>query len=402
MMAVFAYKAKTREGKLMKGKIESTNKKEALNELKHMDLIVFEVDALNAVLNKDITLRTSLKSKDFIVFLRQFSSLTNAGILLVDALDLLAVQSTSLALKEALEELSEEIREGVALSEAMAKKPKLFPELLIHMIHSAEVSGRLEEVLQQMADYYEKQHRIKQKITTAMTYPLVVAVLAFFITAFLLVFIVPIFGDMFASMGSELPPITQIVLTLSGLVQRYWWMVLLSMGMLVAGIIQLGKKDQVAYVFDVVQLKIPILGTFLQKTLLARMTQTLSSLINSSVPILQAIEVTSKVVGNRVVENVLLQAQKDVEQGESLAKPMVDHWFFPPLIIQMIQVGESSGELDEMLKKVSEIYDQEVQESSDKLQALIEPIMIMILSGIVGVIVLSIVIPMFSMFETFG
>ena len=401
-MAVFAYKAKTRDGKLMKGKIESTNKKEALNELSHMDLIVFEVDALNAVLNKDINFRTSLKSKDFIVFLRQFSSLMNAGILLVDALDLLAAQSTSLALKEALEELSEEIREGVALSEAMAKKPKLFPDLLIHMIHSAEVSGRLEEVLQQMADYYEKQHRIKQKISTAMTYPLVVGVLAFLITAFLLVFIVPIFGDMFASMGSELPAITQIVLTLSGLLQRYWWMVLLLMGLLVAVIIQLGKKEQIAYVFDVLQLKVPILGMFIQKTLLARMTQTLSSLINSSVPILQAIEVTSKVVGNRVVENVLLQAQKDVEQGESLAKPMVDHWFFPPLIIQMIQVGESSGELDEMLKKVSEIYDQEVQEASDKMQALIEPIMIIFLSGVVGVIVLSIVVPMFSMFETFG
>ncbi|TNV68813.1 type II secretion system F family protein [Trichococcus shcherbakoviae subsp. psychrophilus] len=401
-MAVFAYKAKTRDGKLMKGKIESTNKKEALNELRHMDLIVFEVDALNAVLNKDITLRGSLKSKDFIVFLRQFSSLMNAGILLVDALDLLAAQSTSLALKEALEELAEEIREGVALSEAMAKKPKLFPDLLIHMIHSAEVSGRLEEVLKQMADYYEKQHRIKQKISTAMTYPLVVAVLAFLITAFLLVFIVPIFGDMFASMGSELPAITRMVLTLSGLLQRYWWMVILLMGLLAAVIIQLGKKEQVAYVFDVVQLKIPILGTFLQKTLLARMTQTLSSLINSSVPILQAIEVTSKVVGNRVVENVLLQAQKDVEQGESLAKPMVDHWFFPPLIIQMIQVGESSGELDDMLKKVSEIYDQEVEEASDKMQALIEPIMIIFLSGVVGVIVLSIVVPMFSMFETFG
>ncbi|WP_205076488.1 type II secretion system F family protein [Trichococcus alkaliphilus] len=402
MMAVFAYKAKTKDGKLMKGKIESTNKKEALNELRHMDLIVFEVDVLNAVLNKDLTLRTSLKSKDFIVFLRQFSSLMNAGILLVDALDLLAVQSTSLALKEALEELSEEIREGVALSEAMAKKPKLFPDLLIHMIHSAEVSGRLEEALQQMADYYEKQHRIKQKITTAMTYPLIVGVLALFITAFLLVFIVPIFGDMFASMGSELPAITQFVLTLSGLLQHYWWLIILVIGVLVAVIIQLGKKEQVAYVFDVLQLKVPILGTFIQKTLLARMTQTLSSLINSSVPILQAIEVTSKVVGNRVVANVLLQAQKDVEQGESLAKPMVNHWFFPPLIIQMIQVGESSGELDEMLKKVSEIYDQEVQESSDRLQALIEPVMIIFLSGIVGLIVLSIVVPMFSMFETFG
>ena len=401
-MAIFAYKAKTKDGKLMKGKIESVNKKEALNELRHMDLIVFEVAALNTVLNKDISLRKSLKSKDFIVFLRQFSSLMNAGILLVDALDLLAAQSTSLALKEALEEISEEVREGVPLSEAMAKKPKLFPELLIHMIHSAEVSGRLEEVLQQMADYYEKQHRINQKISTAMTYPLVVGVLAFLVTAFLLVFIVPIFGDMFASMGSELPAITQIVLTLSGLLQRYWWLVLLGIGGLVAVIIQLGKKDQVAYVFDVLQLKVPILGTFIQKTLLARMTQTLSSLINSSVPILQAIEVTSKVVGNRVVEQVLLQAQKDVEQGESLAKPMVDHWFFPPLIIQMIQVGESSGELDEMLKKVSEIYDQEVQEASDKLQALIEPIMIIFLSGVVGVIVLSIVVPMFSMFETFG
>ena len=401
-MAIFAYKAKTKDGKLMKGKIESANKKEALNELRHMDLIVFEVEAMNAIMNKDISLRKSLKSKDFIVFLRQFSSLMNAGILLVDALDLLAAQSTSLALKEALEELSEEVREGVPLSEAMAKKPKLFPELLIHMIHSAEVSGRLEEVLQQMADYYEKQHRIKQKISTAMTYPLVVGVLALFITAFLLVFIVPIFGDMFASMGSELPAITQFVLSMSGFLQRYWWLVFLGIGSLVAVVMQLGKKDQVAYVFDVLQLKVPILGTFIQKTLLARMTQTLSSLINSSVPILQAIEVTSKVVGNRVVEQVLLQAQKEVEQGESLAKPMIDHWFFPPLIIQMIQVGESSGELDEMLKKVSEIYDQEVQEASDKLQALIEPIMIIFLSGVVGVIVLSIVVPMFSMFETFG
>ncbi|WP_034549765.1 type II secretion system F family protein [Carnobacterium funditum] len=401
-MAVFAYKAKTKDGKLMKGKIESISKKEALSKLGHMDLVVFEVDKLNAVLNKDITLRTSLKSKDFIIFLRQFSSLMSAGILLVDALDLLAAQSTSLSLKEALDELAEEIREGVALSEAMAKKPRMFPDLLVHMIHSAEVSGRLEEVLQEMADYYEKQYRIKQKLSTAMTYPLVVGVLAFFITVFLLVFIVPIFADMFASMGSELPMITQVVLKLSGFFQHYWWLIILLVGLLAGVVLQLLKKDQVAYLFDVVQLKIPILGTFVQKTLLARMTQTLSSLISSSVPILQAIEITSQVVGNRVVENVLLQAQKDVEQGESLAKPMVGHWFFPPLIIQMIQVGESSGELDEMLKKVSEIYDQEVQESSDKLQVLIEPIMIIFLSVIVGVIVLSIVVPMFSMFETFG
>lgn len=400
-MAVFAYKAKTKEGKKLNGKIESLSKREALEELKNMDLVVYDIEPLSSILNKEINLRRTLKPKDFIIFLRQFAILLNAGILLVDAVKLLAAQTSDSLLKEALEELATAIEEGEALSVAMARQPKIFPDLLVQMVRSAEVSGRLEEVLDQMATYYEKQYRIKKKVETAMTYPLVVGGLAVLITIFLLVFIVPIFSDMFASMGGELPAITQMVLNLSYFFRDFWWLFGLALIGLIFAAKRLLKQAHYAYVVDALLLKIPVVGMFLQKSLLARMTQTLSSLLNSSVPILDAIEVTSKVVGNRVVEQVLLEAKKEVEQGESLAKPMLDHWFFPPLITQMIQVGESIGELDSMLKKVSDIYDQELEEATDKLQSLIEPVMIITLAIIVGFIVMAIVVPMFSMFETF-
>ena len=398
-MAVFAYKAKTEEGKVTRGKIEAISKKEALAELGMMDLIVFEVEPLNSFLNTEINLRSGLKPKDFIIFLRQFATLISAGILLVESLDLLAEQTTNPRLKAILEDLSTEVQEGSPLSVSMSKHPAVFPNLLIQMIQSAEVSGRLEEVLEQMANYYEKQYRNKQKVTTAMTYPIVVGVLALVITAFLLIFIVPIFGEMFASFGSELPAITQMVLGLSQWFQKYWVLILVFLLATIFLLRYLSQRDKMAYSFDYLQLKIPIIGMFLQKTILARMTQTLSSLLNSSVPILQALDVTSQVVDNRVVEEVLLAAKKDVEQGESLAKPMEAHWFFPNLIIQMIKVGEASGSLDEMLKKASDIYEQEVEEASEKLQSLIEPLLIVFLSVIVGFIVLSIVIPMFSLFE---
>lgn len=398
-MAVFAYKAKTEEGKVTRGKIEAMSKKEALAELGMMDLIVFEVEPLNSFLNTEINLRSGLKPKDFIIFLRQFATLISAGILLVESLDLLAEQTTNPRLKAILEDLSTEVQEGSPLSVSMSKHPAVFPNLLIQMIQSAEVSGRLEEVLEQMANYYEKQYRNKQKVTTAMTYPIVVGVLALVITAFLLIFIVPIFGEMFASFGSELPAITQMVLGLSQWFQKYWVLILVFLLASIFLLRYLSQRDKMAYSFDYLQLKIPIIGMFLQKTILARMTQTLSSLLNSSVPILQALDVTSQVVDNRVVEEVLLAAKKDVEQGESLAKPMEAHWFFPNLIIQMIKVGEASGSLDEMLKKASDIYEQEVEEASEKLQSLIEPLLIVFLSVIVGFIVLSIVIPMFSLFE---
>ncbi|GAB2491399.1 type II secretion system F family protein [Alkalibacterium psychrotolerans] len=400
-MATYAYKAKTNQGKVIKGRLDSINKKEAVQELTNMNLIVFEVEPLNSILYKDIYIGKPIKQKEFVLFLRQFATLMEAGILLVNSIDLLAEQTDSKALKDALEEISVDVKEGVALSEAMKEYPKLFPDLLVQMIHSGEISGQLEDVLKRMATYYEKQYRIKQKVSTALTYPTVVASFAIIITLFLLIFIVPIFGDLFASFGEDLPLITQVVLNFSAFIQQYWWVFIALLLLMGVVFFQTKKKESGAYLIDKLLLKLPIVGPFVQKAVLARMTQTLSSLLNSSVPILQAVDVTSTVVGNRVVEKVLIEARTSLEKGESLAKPMEDHWVFPSLIKQMIRVGESSGSLDEMLKRVADVYDQEVEEASDKLQSLIEPVLIIFLAVIVGLIVLSIVVPMFSLFETF-
>lgn len=400
-MAIFSYKAKSKEGNVIKGKVESNNKTNAVRTLSQMDLIVYEVEPINDILNKEISFGKPLKQKDFVVFLRQFATLIEAGILLINAIDLLADQTESLALKEALSGISEDVKEGKSLSESMDLYPELFPTLLVQMIKSGEVSGNLQEVLDRMATYYEKQYNLKQKISTALTYPIVVSTFAILITIFLLVGIVPIFGDMYASMGEELPLITQLVLGLSEAIKKYWWI----FATIIAGFVfifqQMRKKDSGVYYFDHLSLKLPIVGPFIQKSVLARMTQTLSSLLNSSVPILQAIDVTSDIVGNQVVKEVLLDARKSLERGESLAKPMEESWVFPPLIIQMIHVGEESGALDEMLLKVANIYEQEVNEASDKLQSLIEPVLIIFLAVIVGFIVLSIVIPMFGLFNSF-
>lgn len=400
-MAVFLYKAKSKEGNVIKGKVEGSNKTHAIRTLSQMDLIVYEVEPVNDLLNKDISIGKPLKQKDFVVFLRQFATLIEAGILLVNAIDLLAEQTESVALKEALEGISEDVKEGKSLSESMELYPALFPKLLVQMIKSGEVSGNLQEVLDRMATYYEKQYNLKQKISTALTYPIVVSTFAIVITIFLLVGIVPIFGDMYASMGEELPFITQMVLGLSAAIQKFWWIFAFMILGLFYVFQQMRKKDSGVYFFDYLSLKLPVVGSFIQKAVLARMTQTLSSLLNSSVPILQAIDVTSDVVGNKVVEDVLQDARKSLERGESLAKPMEESWVFPPLIIQMIHVGEESGALDEMLLKVANIYEQEVNEASDKLQSLIEPILIIFLAVIVGFIVLSIVVPMFGLFNSF-
>lgn len=400
-MAVFVYKAKSTDGKTIKGKVESKNEKDAIQALSQLDLIVFDVKPVNDLLNKDIHIGARLKQKDFVVFLRQFATLIESGILLVNAVELLSEQTESDALKEALEGIADDIKEGNPLSNSMALYPELFPELLVQMIRTGEVSGQLEDVLDRMATYYEKQYILKQKVSTALTYPMVVGGFAILITIFLLLFIVPVFGDMYASMGGELPFITNLVLNLSGFMRRFWWVfILLILGMVYV-YRQMRKNNAGSYQLDYLSLKIPVIGTFIQKAVLARMTQTLSSLINSSVPILEAIEVTSEVVGNRVVSDVLIEARDSLEKGESLAKPMEGHWVFPALIIQMIHVGEESGALDEMLGKVADIYDREVNEASDKLQSLIEPVLIIFLAVIVGLIVMSIVVPMFGLFEQY-
>lgn len=399
-MSVFAYKAKTEKGKIINGKIESRNQREAIKELSHMDLIVFEVKPVSAFLNQEISFGKPLKEKDFVVFLRQFATLMDAGILVLNAVELLSEQTESDALQKALLEIAEDIKGGQPLSDSMEQYPELFPELLVQMIRSGEVSGRLDDVLDQMATYYEKQHNLKQKVSSALTYPMVIGIFAVAVTIFMLVAIVPMFAEMYASSGEELPLITRAVLAISSFIQNFWWVLILAVLALILAVRKLKDTESGKYFFDKIKLKIPIFGKYNQKVVMARMTQTLSSLLASSVPILQAVEVTSRVVGNKVVEDVLLKSRDSLERGESLAGPMSESWVFPPLVIHMARVGEKSGALDMMLKKVADIYDQEVTVATDKLQSLIEPVLIIFLAFVVGFIILSIVVPMFGMFNT--
>lgn len=399
-MSSFSYKAKSPEGKIVKGKIESLSKQSVIKELSNLNLIVFDVKELNPFLYQEIHIGNSIKPKDFVIFLRQFATLIESGIVLVDALKTLEEQTDNNLLKKALEEISQEIREGISLSKAMEKYPKLFPELLVSMILAGEVSGRLDEILERMATYYEKQYRLRKKIQTALTYPLAVGLMALVVTFFMFTFIVPIFADLFLSFDQDLPAFTQFVLNMSTYLQRYWWLIIGFIFAAMYSLRLLKKSETSSYAMDELLLKVPIFGNFIQKALLARLTQTLSSLLNSSVPILQAVDITERVIDNRVMKKVLRESKVSLEKGESIVKPMEENWVFPKLITQMISVGEATGAIDEMLLKVSDFYEQEVEEASDKLQALIEPVMIVFLAVVVGAIVLSIVIPMFSLFES--
>lgn len=385
---------------MIKGKISGETEHEVTRQLRMNDIILFELKELNPLFYQDIYFGNPIKNKDFVIFLRQFATLIDAGITLVEATSILQEQTQSKPLKKALKQIQYSLEEGTSLSQALAEFPRLFPELLISMVEAGEVSGNLDEIMNRMANYYEKQYQLKQKIITALTYPIVVGIIAIVITVFLLAVIVPVFTRMFLSFNQEIPAYTAVVLQISGIVQSYWWIVGISILLLILILHMLSKNENVAYFFDTVKLRMPIFGTFVQKAILSRMTQTLSSLLNSSVPILQAVSITENVIENRVIKKVLRQSKDSLEKGESLAKPMQQHWVFPKLITQMIHVGERTGSIDAMLKKVSEFYEQELDESSDKLKSLIEPVMIIFLSIIVGAIVLAIVIPMFRLFET--
>lgn len=398
---MFTYKAKSSEGKMIKGNVESKNKETVVRELGQDELVVYSVEPVNDILSREFYIGNPINKKDFVIFVRQFATLIQSGILLLDAIKLLADQTENKYFSEALEQIAEDIQEGKSLSSGMEEYPKIFPVLFVRMVKSGEVSGQLEAVLNRMANYYEKQYNLQQKISSALTYPMVVGAFAIVVLIFMLVFIVPSFAETYASQGQELPLITQIVLGASGFVQNYWWVLVLIVILLVVVYQQMRKNEKGDYYLDYFILKMPIIGPFIQKTALARMTQTLSSLLGSSVPILQAIEVTSAVVGNRVIEDGLLEARDSLAKGESLDKPLEENWVFPTLITQMIRVGEESGSLDQMLNKVADIYDQEVNEASDKLESLIEPVLIIFLSVIVGIIVMSIVIPMFGVYENY-
>ncbi|MEY2192659.1 type II secretion system F family protein [Neobacillus sp. BF23-41] len=400
-MARYKYAGRDRKGK-RQGTVNAGSKREAMEKLKEEGIRVIEITQVpETLMTKDITLGAPVKLQDFVIYLRQFSTLIKAGVTVVEATAILALQTESKALKKALLDVEQEMREGNPLSEAAAKHKKIFNQMFINLVKAGEISGNLDETLDRLAEHFEKQHYTRQKIVSALSYPIAVGIIAIIVVIFLLVAVVPTFVSMFDDMGGELPAITKFVLSASGFMQSFWWIVVLMIFAIVFLITYLKKNNQTKYYFDYILLKMPIFGNLLQKAALARMMRTLSSLFSSSVPILQAMSIVEKVVENEVLAKVIRESRDSLEKGRSMTDPMQRHWAFPPLVTQMIAIGEETGALDAMLSKIAEFYEKEVENGTDRLKSLIEPIMIVFLAGLVGTIVTSIMVPMFSMFDQF-
>jgi len=398
-MARFKYEGRDAKS-VRKGVVVAADKREAAMKLKGQGIRVTNLAAqAETTLTKEIVIGSPVKRDQFIMFLRQFSTLLRAGVTILDAIRILSLQVESKPFKKILTAVGDDLRSGGSLSDAFAKHPKAFEPLVVNMMRAGEISGTIDDALDQLAVHFEKSHATRQKVISALSYPLIVGVLAIGVVIFLLTTIVPMFVDMFASFGGELPLLTQIVMKSSNFAVSYWYLIILFGVLIFVTFWMMRRNKEGKLILDTLLLKLPIFGDIAKKSVLATMTRTLSSLFSSSVPILQAMAMTEKVVENEVISRVIAESRKSLEQGGSLTAPMDGHWAFPPLIPHMIAIGEQTGSLDTMLAKVADFYEKEVDAATDRLKALIEPLMIVLLAGLVGTIVLAIMMPMFEMFN---
>ncbi|GKV54426.1 secretion system protein [Sporosarcina sp. NCCP-2222] len=397
-MARFKYEGRDARS-IRTGVITAGNKREAALKLKSQGIRVKNLQEIaETALTKEIHFGRPVKRTQFIMFLRQFSTLLRAGVTIVESIRILSLQVEGKQFQKILIAIGDDLRGGGSLSAALAKHPKAFEPLVINMIEAGEMSGTVDDSLDRLADHYEKAHRLKQKVLSALSYPIVVGIVAIGVVIFLLTFVVPMFVDLFDSVGGELPWLTKFVLQASDFMVDYWYLFFLFVAAIVVTVMMMRSNRNGKFMLDTLLLRMPIFGDIVKKSSLATLTRTLSSLFSSSVPILQSLSMTERIVENEVVSRVVSKSRESLQRGGSLTEPMLGHWAFPPLIPHMIAIGEQTGSLDTMLAKVADFYEKEVDAATDRLKALIEPLMIVLLAGLVGTIVLSILLPMFSIF----
>ena len=399
-MAIFQYEGKLLNGKRKKGRVTAVSLREAKEKLRQESILVTELAELESTgLNKEVNLLPErVKIEHLIMYVRQFATLIRAGVPIVRATSILRVQTESKVLKKTLSQVEDDLREGIAFSEAIKKHPRVFSNFFSSMALAGEASGNLEEALDQIGLQLQKQYDVKRKVISALTYPLVVSIVAIGVVAFLMVNVVPTFASIFGQLGGELPLITRIVVAVSDFVAAYWWLIFGGALLALLVFTWMLKRDKERYVIDGLLLKMPIFGPIVLKSQIALLTRSLAVLLQAAVPILSAIEITEKIVSNRVIRKGLVQARKMMAQGIPLHEPLERNDSFPPLMTQMIAVGEESGDLDSMLNEVAEFYETEVETTTDRLKSIIEPLLIVVLASIVGVIVIAIVVPMFQIY----
>ena len=400
-MASFSYKGTDRSNKPVTGEISAASRDVALATLRKKNIKVQSLRKKEGDFLAALT-AVPIKLQDVGRFTRQFAAMTSAGLPLVQCMDILGEQTENKSLAEAVKKVSQDIQGGSSLSEAMARQPKAFNTLYCNMVDAGEQSGNLDGVLIRLAEYQEKADAISRKVKGAMMYPIILLIVMVGATSILLVFVVPTFAAMFEDLGGSLPVPTQIIMNISDFLQHYIVFILLGVIGFVTFLKQYRKTEKGAYVLDNIVLHIPVMGDLSRKSAISRFSQTLSTLLNSGVGILKALAITAKTSGNKVLEKGLFMTIEKISGGQSISEPLAATKLFPPMVTQMIAVGEKTGDIATMLEKVAHFYEEEVDAAVDALTAVLEPIMIVVMGIVVGGILVGMYLPMFDMVNMVG
>jgi len=397
-MPVFVWKGTASNGEIQKGEIEAQDEQAARRLLRQQRISLSKIKVKGKDLLENIAFfQKGVTQKDIVIFTRQLSTMIDAGLPLIQGLEVLASQQENETFKKILLDTKSDVEGGSTFADAMKKHPKQFDRLFCNMIAAGEMGGMLDDVLKRLADYMEKALRLKRKVKGALTYPIIVLAISALVLGIILIFVIPVFEKMFADFGSNLPIPTQMVVNLSNFVQSYFLVMIGVVVVMVFLFKKYYKTEKGKRVVDRLILKFPVFGPLLRKVAVAKLTRTLGTLIDSGVPILEALNVAAGTAGNKVVEEAIYSVRSSVSKGRTIAQPLGESGIFPAMVVQMISVGETTGALDQMLNKIADFYDDEVETAVDALTTMIEPFMIVFLGGTVGSIIIAMYLPIFKM-----
>ncbi len=396
----YKYKAVTDSGQVIEGIFDALSEQEVINMLKESNYMPIKIEQTKDSGASQTISFGKVKKKDLAVFCRQFYTMLNAGVTIIKCLDILEKQIENKIMREAVSDVYDRVQKGMTLSEAMRNNSKIFPPILINMVEAGETSGSLDVIMERMAVHYEKEFRIDNKVKGAMVYPAVLAFVATGVVVFLMVFVMPTFVSMFEGSGLELPAPTRALLAISHSIRGFWYIYIIAIIVIISLFKYFGKTETGEMLYDTINLRIPIFKNVNIKLSTSRFTRTLSTLLSSGIPLMEGIDIVSRVVDNKYIANKLEFAKDEVRKGVPLSLTIKDIGIFPPMVDSMIKIGEESGDLDGILNKSADFYDEEVEVALQKMTEMMQPLMVVIMALIVGFIVISIALPMFDMVNT--
>ena len=400
-MPNYTWKGRTRAGKTQEGVLVAENKDAAIAVLRKQQITVTAVTEKG----KEFALPKlggGISQKEIAVFTRQFSVMIDAGLPLVQCLEILGSQQDNRVFQKILFEVRQDIESGATLADSLRKQPKAFDDLYCNMVAAGETGGILDTILQRLSQYIEKIVKLRGAVRSAMVYPVAVILIAIGVVWIILWKVIPTFATLFAGLGAQLPLPTRITIMLSKFIGAWWWLVFIVLGASAFSLAQFHKTYKGRRIIDGLLLRLPVLGGVLRKIAVARFCRTLGTLVSSGVPIMEALEITAKTAGNAVVEDAIMETRKSIEQGKTIAEPLKETNVFPSMVVQMVAVGEQTGALETMLNKIADFYEDEVDEATANLLALLEPVMICFLGIVIGGIVISMYMPMFDLINKIG